>query len=226
MSLVDVLETCCEWYILLPVSLAVVNQVLPPIAISIGDSITYPSSLKVDKKSIERYKNLPKEFDALDYLNLASSIVHNKCNGRGKCLDYAFATYDVGRRLIKQNSRNDLRKKIRLVGGVSYTGKMCEGHEWLEVKINKVFVPFEATNYTPTLGLDEIRSYSKQSINEKRQINCKPQIFTRSLRGSRFSYPTLKLLLYPGGAARMVIQHYRRLGKMDALNEKLKSDSK
>lgn len=226
MSLTDVLRTCTEWYVWLPVSLAVVNQVLPPIVISVGDSIVYHSSLKVDKKSIERYKNLPEEFDALDYLNLASSIVHNKSKGNQKCLDYAFATYDVYRRLIKQNDRNDLRKKIRIVGGVPYTGKMGEGHEWLEVEINKVFVPFEATNYTPTLGLDEIRSYSKQSLNEKRQIDCKPQILTRSFRGSWFTYPTLKLFLYPGGLVRMGIRLYRYSGEMDALNEKLNSNSK
>lgn len=160
----------------------------------IGDLSFSRNFLKTDRKAILRYSNLPSDLNALDYLNLASSLVHNYSRGDGSCKEFAGATFQVYNILLKLNNRKDLLKDIR--GCLGFDGE-C-GHAFLEVRHKGKFVNYETTDYTPPLLVDKIKSYSQRSLFKKQKLNLEEnaQIFSKCINvpGTRLALfsPTLK----------------------------------
>lgn len=72
-------------------------------------------SKKISLNKYKEYHKANKNFDALDYLNISSSITHLEKEDYFVCKHYAPTTYDVYMDLIKLNKREDLKDKIGLV---------------------------------------------------------------------------------------------------------------
>ncbi len=201
MGLVNLLKkgaTICAY-------IAAANQVAMPLLVTIGTP-TVPSYMVTNTHRIEEHSTLPEDFDAIDYLNVASSLVHNDSHGDGDCSDYTIATYTVYMQLAELNGRRDLKSKIRTVTAHSVN----IGHMWIEIERDGNFVPYESTAETPSLSIGDIKEYSAASLDERMQISSNPKtkdnVFFRSFRGSRLGYPTLKSLLFPGGVVRMMYE--------------------
>lgn len=146
-----------------------INQTLVPLVIS-GKRSAYSSSRAVKQQTIEEYKNLPKNFVAIDYLNLSNMLMHNKGEGAGVCRDYAVGTFDTYKKLIKNNNRADLESKIKLVTG-RLEGKFYKtGHEWIKIKQENKWLDYESIDYSPLTKIKEIKEYSKSTLKNKQKL--------------------------------------------------------
>lgn len=185
--------------------IAIVNQCAFPICTPVKSLMKYESNLKTDHIKLVGYCNLPSDFGALDYLNLASSLVHNDAHGRGVCRDYVIETYNDYMALLEQNKRNDLKRKIRTATGPAKDAS----HMWLEIEIDKEFIPYESTSYTPKLKTSVVKYYSRISLDKRMELDgCakKEKAFFHSFRGKLLEYPTLRSFIYPGGLIRAVYE--------------------
>ena len=175
------------------------------VAASCGiDTLLFFTPLRRPKYGIlDSYVGLSQQYTALDYLNLASSIVHNDSEGKGECADYAVASYKAYQNLVRQNGRKDLKTKIRLCSS-NYTfenrSKRQVPHMFIEVKPEKdgSFIPYESVMETPQLDpfdTTNTQKYSWDSLDERMKIGGEANRFTcaRTLSGTFLSYPTLRL---------------------------------
>lgn len=158
----------------------------------------FQKRINISEDLLQEYKKLPADYNALDYLNLAHSIVSNKSTGEGDCKDYSIATYETYLSLVNLNGRKDLTEKTRITAGI-YEDL---GHVMLEAKDSGTLKPYETTLYTPPLSVSEVKGYTELYKNSYvREIDIP---FTRTTWGGSFFYPTLESFLYPGGIARII----------------------
>lgn len=208
MNLTGIIKKCVKYALFL----GIINQCAYPVIgiVSYLFVSRLPTQIRTNPEKIARYTNLPSEFDAVDYLYLASSLVHNESEYEGNCKDYVVETYNVYTDLLEQNKRRDLKKKIR-----SATGPAEDvPHIWIEIERKGEFIPYESMDYTPRLKINQIKDYSQITLNEKMQLNgdaTQDKIFFRSFKGKRLGYPTFGAFIYPGGMARIIYktQKYR-----------------
>ncbi|MBL7100521.1 MAG: hypothetical protein ISS23_01040 [Nanoarchaeota archaeon] len=174
---------------------AAINQLIIPIQIP-RFLITYKPTIKTDAKKVRNYKTIPKPFKTIDYLNLANMLTHNFQEGTGDCKDYAIETFNVYKQLVKQNNRKELEDNIKLI--VSYPRLLIkgkDGHVYLKFKDEEEWKPYEALNVsTPILKVEEIKKYSKESLEKRMDIAGSTgredlSVIARSLNGTRLSYP-------------------------------------
>jgi len=191
-------------HVLLP--LGVLNQVILPCAILNNHSIP-TSRLKVDFEDIYRYRQLPKEYDALDYANIASSLVHNYAEGKGVCQDYACSMFEVYRSLIFLNKKKKLKNKIRLAMGLLNSFWDVDGHMILEIDNGNGFFPYETMFKTPILDPERVKEY-----DSSQKINPLAVTFGHSFAGTNIIYPALWSLFYPGGFLRAWWVGFARIG--------------
>ncbi len=84
--------------------------------------------------SYSDFKNIPKEYDALDFLNLSTEKVQGIDEGGCFCGDYAKKVFEIYMNLIKINNRMNLEDKIRLASGSVTKNGEISGHVWIEIK--------------------------------------------------------------------------------------------
>lgn len=158
--------------------------------------------------SAKEYCNLPKKYSTLDYLNLASSIVHNNGVTEG-CKRYSNATYETYHRLIKQNGREDLRYNVNFILCIMNSNYGKVGH----VKLEFIDINGDKAQYETTLPLQEISTYVAKNDakwltrfsknNYEYKTEKKDLVLGRSVPNTRLGYPTLESLIYPGGFIRI-----------------------
>jgi len=182
---------------------AIINQVIGAAVFSAVPLINF-STIKTDQMAVITRIVIPENFEPIDYLNLANSIVHNNSYGDGVCRDYAIETYHVYKELSALSGREEYKDDLRISTG--FFG--IDGHMWLEVKKDGEFIPYESTLYTPELKQSEVKDYSEKTLEEKVEISGNYDSFelkrTNSIPGSIVSYPTMGSLLYPGGFFRLL----------------------
>ncbi|MCX6710035.1 MAG: hypothetical protein NTV63_03740 [Candidatus Woesearchaeota archaeon] len=184
-------------------AVAIINQVIGAAVFSIVPSINF-STIKTNERAIITRMVIPENFEPIDYLNLASSIVHNNSYGEGVCRDYAIETYHVYDELSALSGRAEYTDDLRLSTGFSG----IYGHMWLEVKKDGEFIPYESTLYTPNLKQSDVKDYSEKTLEEKVEINDNYNSIelkkTNSIPGTMINYPTIGSFLYPGGFFRLL----------------------
>ncbi len=158
----------------------------------IESSLTfYHPKIKIESNELIRYHSLPPTANALDYVDAANSLVRADAVENDDCKDYALATLNTYSQLVRENGRDDLEDKLRIVIGIpSVSGE--DGHLWLEVEQNGQFRPYESDTF----------SGKKTIINGS--IDKEGWIMARSFNGTRIFHPTFQSFFYPGGFARMV----------------------
>ena len=184
-------------------SLIAINQTAGAALFSITPDIT-SSRISTDETAVLESIVIPDSFTPIDYLNLSSMLVNNFSEGEGVCRDYALETYRVYINLAELSGKPEYKKDIRFATGFSGT----EGHMWVEVKNEGKFIPYETTLYTPLMKTSEIQEYSRETLEEKAEINGgfdSPKLkVTTSIPGTLSCYPTLYAILYPGGFYRLL----------------------
>lgn len=195
------------------ITAGIINQFPWPVLESLYLSSQWLVNIKVPEETLAAYGELPREFTARDYLNLANSLVHTKGKVKERsrgyaCLDLSLETYHVFRELVRRNQRKDLEKNVRFVGG--FSPKV--GHAWLEICEEGKYIPYETTVETPELDVSDIPTYSLATQEDKRLLaggNERLYVDFRSLPGSDWIYPTVRMLFYPGGLIRLVYERIR-----------------
>src|SRR3989344_5822237 len=120
-------------------------------------SFSYSKKISLDK--YKEYHKINRNLDALDYLNISSSITHLEKEDYFVCKHYAPTTYDVYMDLIKLNKRYDLKDKIRLV--YALPKKRESGHVWIKINDNGKWKNYESTRYNSLYSTqEEIKEYS------------------------------------------------------------------
>jgi hypothetical protein len=162
---------------------------------------TFKPRVEVNCQEIKKRNNLPKYLSARDYVNLASSIVHNTPHGLCQCIDYSKCIFDTYQDLARENNRSDLEKSIRIAFGTDLEFARPY-HIWIDIEESGEFVPYESTNETPHLETDKIMAYSITSLEEKsnldiNKINMKR--FLVSSPGEQNLHPTIELYLSKEG---------------------------
>lgn len=153
MELTDVLEFTLQ-VVGYTTGCVVLDQVIFPLAYSFVDTVCYNiRSRQVKMPELYFQSLLPQKFRAIDYLNLANSIVHASSEKEWDCKDFSSATFDTYMELLKK-IRRDLKNKIRmctaLSGQKSAEGYVhSAGHIWLEVEVEGRMLSYETTQYTP-----------------------------------------------------------------------------
>lgn len=185
-----------------------INQVIIPMAL--WNYQSHPSHLKVEFDHIYSYRQLPNNYNALDYTNIANSLVHNYAEGEGVCEDYACATLEVYRSLIFLNKRKELKKKIRLAAGLANFFWDTEGHMILEVDNGNGFFPYETMFKIPVLDPKKVKEY-----NARKKIRPLTVTLGRSFAGMDLFYPTFSAFFYPGGILRAWYIGFSKFGIRD-----------
>lgn len=133
----------------------------------------YTPSRRVEQQVIEKYKNLPRDFTAVDYLNFSNMLVHHEGKGAGVCKDYAIGTFDVYKNLIKNDNRDDLEDKIKIAAG-NYGGQFLNiGHMWIKVKDRGRWLNYESTEFVSLLSADELKLLSDHILKYKQELPSK-----------------------------------------------------
>lgn len=181
-------------------SIAALNQGLVVISFptSMLEHRLFSDKLVLDENKLNEYSRLPEDFDTLDYLNLANSLVVSELQGKklsetSDCKDFATGTYDTYQKLINLNHRTDLTEKVTFAAGSNGMG----GHVILEYEEFNKAVPYETTAYTRPLNIDEVKDYSQQSKGQK--TRGLETILAKSTKSGNFFYPTLDSFYVPGG---------------------------
>ncbi len=143
---------------------------------------------EISEEDLHSYDKLPKSFVALDYLNIANGIVHSNNTSFYNCKDYSQATIDTYHKLIEQNSREDLKKDVRLA---LETPKEGEGHVWLQVRKESEWVEFEPGYYSPVLNPEEVKEYSDETLRMKIQTFADHPASYVGVSGTNILRPTL-----------------------------------
>lgn len=198
---------------------ATINQISSALIFSITPMIDkqffYKS--KINKPKLERYNNLPLDFNTLDYLNISNSIITEELSLKNElskdedlpkndCKEVNNDTFETYQYLILLNNRPDLRNKIRIAAGLLGDLNANDAHVLIEFKHSKGFESYDTVAYTPPLSLNQVKNYSLESKHKK---NRKLKItLSRSITGSDFYYPTLDSLLYPGGGLKAIYDSF------------------
>jgi hypothetical protein len=92
--------------------------------------------------------------------------------------------------LARQNEREDLLKKIRLVHGT------CQniGHEWIEFEEDGKSIPFESTIEIPFMTANDLE-YFKKLYKEEICNSSDRIVYGKALNGNRFYMPTFRGLI-------------------------------
>lgn len=188
------------------VAILLINQGLPAFLAPIS-LCNYMPTVKTRKNIVSQYKQkVPKEFSSLDYANLSNMLVNKEGEGYGVCRDYAVETLNVYNQLIKENGREDLEGKLRLVCGIyGYTYKN-KGHMWMEVYKDGEWMRYESTDPTPAMKLEEIPEYSKTSLKLKQDLNGDDEVIVeimKSFKGKQIFYPKIEIVMN-GGVAELI----------------------
>ena len=153
-------------------------------------TIAYPFiTTKPNKDVIKQYTNLPKDLTSLDYFNLANSIVQNHSSKKNPvCRHTGISTFKTYQQLIKQNDRRDLKDEIRIALGHDKIWT----HLYLEANVEDSWVPYETTQYTPELEVQNIKRYTQESFEDKKKINLDTgwKKDLHSLKGTPFYLPS------------------------------------
>lgn len=160
-----------------------------------------PSRRKLKDNALDGYVGLSPEFGALDYLNLASAVVHNHTAVRkGFCWDFAAATFEAYQQLVRRNGRPDISRKLRKAITMFTNGdsrKEFVSHMFLEVKLSDStgFVSYESTDETPDLNpydAEAVMVYSTESLPEKMIINgdARDYVNARTIPGTVIAVPS------------------------------------
>ncbi len=223
MELLDIVNSCIDW-LKNPelIKGLIINQAWTPFIIPFGISeITINSKDSIDLRLSDefnesKYTNLPKNFTSLDYLNVASSIIHEFYEGEGECKEYSILTYKTYLRLIKLNNRSELKKSVRIVAG-KYFGEIS--HMALEIKdVDQKFYPYETTMHTPYLLPEDVKGYSLNTRDDRKYYIT--QLWIKTFPGTWIFRPTWNIALYPGGAIGFSIKIIKDiiLYKMKSIN--------
>lgn len=204
--------------------LLVVNYIAPvagPVLASYFHSARTAVAPAIHVRSeLVKYTNLSGEYDVFDYLNLASSIVHNDSTGRGVCRDYASETYRTYLGLIRQNGRRDLKSSVRL-GASSYTvedgERVLVGHAFIEARQDRgEFLFYESAKATPRLdpfNPEAVKEYTRMSFDKRLydEWRSRDLVDTRTIPGTQIFYPSLGLLgRFPvGGFLQILLEGIR-----------------
>lgn len=178
-----------------------INQAALPI-VGLPIWSTYEPTIKSDKNKVESYRNnIPQNFIALDYLNLSSMIVHHYSGGSGVCRDFSKEIFNTYKKLIKENNRKDLEDNIRLSAGLRAYSLKTKGHQWIEIKHQGKWITYEATSLTPELGIEQIKKYSKNTLEQKMDLvgnDSKIVKIVQTFNGTAIFYPKVEAFINGG----------------------------
>ena len=214
MELTDIIKTGMTYapYI---ASGIVINQIAVPLMDVLGNIYMFEPRLSKIKGDINfnDYSNLPKSFNAFDYAVLANSISHWKLEVKGNkknyskqpgdCKSYPIQTFIAYQKLADINNRKDIKNKIKRK---SADDKYL-GHNFLEVKHNSEWIPFEAVSPIP-LNPNQLLEYAEEegSLNDflsfKKRLYLDKEshtITSSSAPGKILNKPTLDSLFIKGG---------------------------
>ena len=151
-------------------------------------------SLRVPVGEIKKYENklTDPKLDALDFLNVACGLTHNKKEVDGVCRHYADTVYEVFHELIKLNDRDNLKNDVDICENMM---KNCKaGHAFLRAKTKKGNKIYYETfgDKVPLLEPEEVSNFSTENFDKVQELNLdeKPNIIYNTEWG--VAYPTLK----------------------------------
>ena len=83
----------------------------------------------------------------LDYQSGQPMLKQGITSGQGNCVAFANLTYSKFLAISDKIYSAEMKNNVRIAAGVTYVkeAKLYSGHQWLEVKINREWVPFETT---------------------------------------------------------------------------------
>lgn len=184
--------------------LAVLNQFSPACVTALYYNLKKPAVVDFEMK-----EKVPMDFGALEYLLMANSFAHNGAKKGYACVEQTEATFHAYQRLARENKRDDLHNKVRLVHGVVDDGFGVGEHAWLQYMGKDGEIQnFEAGSFfIPEAKANSIRWLVKIGRTNK--------LHARVLRtdmvsgwGSATKIPTADFIFYPGGGLRIAYNHY------------------
>lgn len=187
------------------------NQILFPLFVSIFENISmnqYGRSL-IDQDRLKSIPPLSTGLDALDYLNVAASLIFEQRYQEALCCDFACAAFHNYLALAERNNRNDLQSRVRFAVGLVPPHNI--GHMQLEFKDGNGYIPFQPSVHTPEIAIEKVKRYSNRTRKEKTE-QWLERTLCRSFPGTRLLYPTLESFAIWGGAVGFIMADYRRKG--------------
>ena len=158
----------------------------PAIFSMVGTTYYLKNKNEIQVPEVVTQREVPKEFDARDYLNLANSFVHKYKNESTEwCKQLANSTFDSYQSLVASNGRSDLEDKVRVVADVLSN----EPHIWLQVREGNGWVNYEPKTLTPKLPIHQVRSYSRSSREQKTQLEAATREDLISMPGTEVMVP-------------------------------------
>lgn len=168
-----------------------INQLAKPIAITVASNfsslINTPNKASISELEFNPQIKTDSSFSTLDYLNLASYLTHHNLEENEKvCRFTANSTFDLYKKLIKRDEREDLESKIKLCMGINING----GHEWIEYlsKSSQNWKTYETTTKMEKLDISLFKYYSNSIKNEKLNFDWKD---AQTIPGTKIFYPTI-----------------------------------
>jgi hypothetical protein len=73
--------------------------------------------------------------------------------------------------LVKKNNRVDLLPKVRLAARYGGLETNLLGHVWIQLLEEGRWTGFETTDETPSLRVQDVKSYSKSSLEQRSRID-------------------------------------------------------
>lgn len=135
--------------------------------------------IEIPFNTINEFVNLSTSCTARDYLNLADSIVDRYASNQHVCRHQAMTAFEVYKKLININKRNELNRKIRLAAELGGLKEHFRGHMWLELLEEGKWIGYETTKKTPILNPEEIKKFSDEDRARRSTINASaPQYVT------------------------------------------------
>ncbi len=199
-------------------ALVYAEPLLVSYALSIKD--LFVPRIRVRTEALNACTGLPPEYTALDYLSLASSLVHNDSTDKGRCWDYASATYSTYNWLVRRNRRKDLERCVRMNYAhhtVEDGKKTLVGHTFLEARQTRggSFTHYNPGSETPPLdphNPEQVKAYTHSSLPRKSEDTWKSSGYaiTRTVPGTLIHYPTPRnFTVFPLGAAQLFAEAVR-----------------
>lgn len=133
---------------------------------------------------------IPTDATSLEYLNLANSQMHQGDIRGYDCKHKSRTTFDLYQQLVEKYDRRDLEGHVMLCAGL--IEKKKQGHNWIDVKIDEEWRPYETTIRTPQFtSFDQLRRYT----NSEGKIHFIDEELKRNmiLQNGKV-YPTPRLL--------------------------------
>ncbi len=183
--------------------LAALNQFSSACMTTLYYNTKSPAVAKVEQK-----EKVPDDFGALEYLLLAKSFAHKDAPDSYACVEYTESTFHAYQKLVKDNNRDDLSDKVRIVFGKVDDGRKKDQHAWLQyINDEGDIEDFETTAFMRKLKIRDIRwLIQMQDVNSFNLKVVRTDMV--SDWGSAFKKPTSEFIFYPGGAARILYETY------------------